>query len=360
MARGFFAARLPGADTTLRRNNIGVSADAMAGITYSAWGYLRWLTDQMFPDTATAWFLDRWAAWYGLQRKSATTAAGNAIFTGTTGIPVPAGTQLTASDGVTQFATQVTVEIASNSATVAIVALTAGSVGNLAPGAPLSLATAVAGVFPTANVDGNGLSGGTDIETDASLRSRVQAREQNPPQGGSATDWWQWARTVPNASRAWVYPLNRGNGTVDVSFVIDQRTDIIPLSGDLTSATATIAALPIPVTANWQVFANAPAPLTVTVANLVPVPGTTLAAAQASIEAEIADLLTRVATPGGAKIGDGLNVAWGNPAGVIYLEQIDGAVDGAAGVASYDLTAPVADVVASQGTIATYGTVTFT
>ena len=357
--RGFFAARLPGADTTLRRNNIGVSADAMAGVTFEQWGFLVWLADQLFPETAGTYFLERYARRYGITRKGATTASGLVTFTGTNGLPIPGGTLVTASDNVTTFATQATVTIASGIATATIVAIAGGSVGNLAASAPVNLVTAIAGIFPTAYVGTSPLTGGTDQESNAGLLARVQARERNPPQGGAASDWWQWALTVPNATRAWVFPRNRGNGTVDVAFAIDTRTNPIPLTADVTAATAAIAALPVPVTADWTVFAPVADPLAVTVASLVTLPGVTTAAAQASILASLADLVLRVGTPGGANVGDGIATPGGNPAGVIYLEQIDAAVSGAAGVASYDLAAPTADIVSAHGHMATLGTVTF-
>ena len=360
--RAFFAARLPGADTTLRRNNIGVSADAMAGVVYEQYGFLATLANQLFPATANHYFLLRFAARYGMAPKGPTTSAGNVILSGTAGIPIPGGSVLLAQDGVTEFATQQTTDLSGSpgAATIPIVALTAGSVGNLAPGAVLTLTTAIAGVYPTGNVDSNGLTGGTDTESDESLLARVQAREQNPPQGGSATDWWQWALAIPNATRAWVFPGNSGPGTVDVAFVIDTRTNIIPLTADLTAGEASIAALGlVPVTVPYTAFALVPDAINITINNLVPVAGTTSATAQANILAELADLFARLGTPGNATVGSNIGTPGANPPGVIDLEQIDGAIEGAAGVLTYDLVAPTADYSAANGHIPILGTVTF-
>jgi uncharacterized phage protein gp47/JayE len=369
-ARGFFAARLPGLDVTQPRSRIVVSADNMAGITIDEFGYLSWMQQQLFLDTCESSYLDRAGAKYNLPRKQPTFAIGNMIFTGTSpnSIAIAADTVLTASDGATQFETTTAAAVATGTATVPVTAITAGSAGNLAPSAPVTLFVGIPGILPTAYVDGSGLAGGTDIETDDAYRARLYARIQQPPQGGCATDWWQWILAYPGATRAWVYPRNRGLGTVDVMFVIDTRPTIIPVSGDLTAAAAYLASRatvlgdgPGPqVTADYQVLAPTASPLNMVISNLVTLPGTLTATAQANIAAAYADLISRVSTPGGATVGSGITGTLGsNPPGTVYLEQIVTAIATAAGVVSFDLTSPTTDTVVAQPYLIEPGTITY-
>jgi len=79
-----FAARLTGADMSLRRSNLVVAAIVLAGLVNGEYGYIDWIVENVFlPDTATGDYLVRWAAVKGLAREPATPAAGSVIFTGT-------------------------------------------------------------------------------------------------------------------------------------------------------------------------------------------------------------------------------------------------------------------------------------
>jgi uncharacterized phage protein gp47/JayE len=49
-----------------------------------------------------------------------------------------------------------------------------------------------------------------------------------PPQGGASADYLAWLLAQPGVTRAWVFSLNRGAGTVDDAFVMDGRANIIP------------------------------------------------------------------------------------------------------------------------------------
>ncbi|WP_230478800.1 baseplate J/gp47 family protein [Kingella kingae] len=59
--------------------------------------------------------------------------------------------------------------------------------------------------------------GGTDAESDASLLARLLERLRRPPAGGNQYDYKNWALSVDGVSSAYVYPLRRGLGTVDIA-----------------------------------------------------------------------------------------------------------------------------------------------
>ncbi len=53
-------------------------------------------------------------------------------------------------------------------------------------------------------------------EADADYLTRLLNRIQQPPAGGNANDYVQWALAVTNVEDAWCFPLAQGLGTVDV------------------------------------------------------------------------------------------------------------------------------------------------
>lgn len=345
-------ARITGADTSLRRSTIRIIAFLLAGGLWFVYRFIAWLAKQLFVDSAEGAYLERRLAAYGIVRLGPTLAAGNVIFSGTVGFDIPINTELETSDGTVQFATQADATVGGGgTVTVAIEALIPGSAGNALAGAPLNLTTAIAGIQPVANVDSSGLSGGTDAETDASLRTRGQARIQKPPQGGAGPDYVAWAKLVAGVTRVWVYPLNRGAGTVDIMFVMDGRTSNIPLSGDIANVQASINTFR-PVTADALALAPTADTLTVTITNLVPNTSDMQAAIQAQLLA-----FARTVPAGSATIGDGVTTAV--PGGSMLNEQIVGAIR-AAGPTGFDLTAPTGDTTFALGHVPGVWTVTIT
>ncbi len=339
-------ARLPGADSRLRRSALEVLSVALAGVVHGLYGYLDWLARQVMVDSAETEHLDRHATVWGVLRKAAARAAGTATATGNDGVEVPAGTLLQA--GETQYLTTAAAVVAAGSASLPIEAVDPGAGGNAAAGVLLLYATPVAGIDGSATVVL--LEGGADAEIDGDLRQRVLDRIRQPPHGGAAHDYVAWALEVPGVTRAWLTAGEMGLGTITLRFLMDDlRVDGIPL-GDARPLLPTLdikvmqdyidAVDRRPVTAD--VFAAAPEPvaLDVTVDNLQP----NTAEVQAAVTAEIADMIKRVAAPGAT----------------IPLSKIWEAVSIASGEASHTITAPAADVTHTAGQMAIPGSVTFT
>jgi uncharacterized phage protein gp47/JayE len=350
--RDAFTARLPGADARVRRNAIQVTSDVVSGVTWAQYAYLGYLAKQLFTDTAETSYLERQGREYGINREGATAATGNAIFSGTIGYLVPAGTEVESLDATVQYLTSAAGTVASTGEiSIPVVATTLGTVGNADPGTPLTLQTAIAGILPDVVVDSSGLSGALDQESDDALRGRILTRKRQPPQGGAAADYIAWAKACAGVTRAWCYPLARGAGTVDVYFVMDNRTNIIPQAADIAVVQAYLAT-EAPVTADVRVAAPTPVAYPVTVAGLQPKTAVVEAAISAGLEAVFA-----TATPGSAVIGDGVSTAV--PGGTIFLEAISAAINESAGVIGFDLAAPITDIATGYAQIATLGAVTF-
>ena len=335
---GDIESRLPGADALLPRAVLTVLAIVLSGAVNGLYGDLDWQARQILPDTAEEEQLDRWAAIWGVARKTPTAATGTVDLTGVAGTDVPEGSVLQRSDG-TQFATEADVGIGTGgTSSVTVQAVVAGSAGNTSANAVLTFLTPIAGVQSNASVDANGIGGGDDTETDDDLRARLLTRIQNPPQGGAAEDYIEWAEAQPGVTRAWCQAQWQGPGTVGVLFVMDDRTDVFPLDADVAAVQTALDALR-PVTA--QVIAVAPTAVPMSPEihlNVADTPDI-----RSAVEASLADLVAREAAPGAT----------------IYLSHIKQAVGNAVGVVDYTLNEPTANVVVAAGSMSTLGTVSF-
>lgn len=341
-SRADIESRLPGADARLRRRVLSVLADTLAGTVNGLYGYLDFLSKQPLPDQASAEYLDRHASLFGMTRKVASAATGFVSFSGTDGSVIPAATLLQRSDGV-EYTTDTEGTIVAGSVDIAVAAVEAGVNGNSAAATVISLVNPIAGIAGDATADANGFGGGAEQEDDEDLRARVLLRMRQPPHGGAPFDYINWALEVAGVTRAWCFPLNRGNGTVDVSFVVDDDpASLIPDAAKVAEVQTHISALR-PVTAGLLVFAPTAAPINFTI-QLSP----DTSEVQAAVTAELTDLLRREAEP-----SDGLG------SGTIRISHIREAISIASGETNHVLTAPAADVVPAAGHICTMGVITW-
>jgi uncharacterized phage protein gp47/JayE len=335
-----FNARLPGADALLRQSNLRVIADVFAGISYLHYGYQVWLSLQLFPDTAETAFLERWASIWGITRRPPTAALGPLAVTGTPGAVVPAGAEWQRSDRVRYQTADGATLAADGTATVAVVAETAGIDGDAVAGTTVTGVGALPGVVALATVATPGIGGGADEETDDQLRVRLLARIQVPPHGGSADDYIAWTLEVPGVTRAWVVPRGQGPGTVVVYFTMDDAAhpNGIPTPADVAIVQAHLDAVR-PVTAEVHVLAPIAHPIDVTVQALTP---DTPAIRTAAIT-ELTDTIFRHAEPGGT----------------LFVSWLWEAVSIAAGERHHRIVVPAADVALAASELAVLGAVTF-
>ena len=308
-----------------------------AGAVHSLYGYLGWLAQQMMPDTAESVFLDRFAGIWGVLRVPAAFAAGDVTLTGNAGAVAPAGTVLRRADGAT-YTLSADATLTFGTAIVEVAATEAGAAGNATVGTSLQLVQPIGGINSAAVVASGGLSQGADAETDDALRVRLLARFQQPPMGGSASDYVAWALQVPGVTRAWVYPLEGGPGTVSVRFVRDGDASMIPDAGEVASVQAYIDAKR-PVTAQVTVVAPVAVALNMSI-TLTP----STVAVKAAVEAELADLIQRE----------------GKPGGTLLVSHLREAISVAAGETNHVLTVPSADVTHTTNQIPVLGTITWT
>jgi uncharacterized phage protein gp47/JayE len=258
--------RFPDLDPQLTNSFAANVAEVIAGSTNGLYGYLDWIADQPFPDTADDENLERLASIYGLSRLAATKADGDVVFTGAIGSSVATGEQLISSNGTT-YLVDTGFTLAASPETHSVTAQAAGLDGNLGASATLSFVSVPSGMSNTATVDSGGLTGGTDRETDVELRARILTRLASPPKGGKTEDYEQWAIEATDVTRSWVRNTTTGApfgdtipaGAVWQYFVMDDTytTDAtigIPQAGDVTDVQDYIDPLK-PVTAAYTAIA---------------------------------------------------------------------------------------------------------
>lgn len=330
-------AGLPGTDARLRRSNLNVLARVLAGGFHGLYGYLDFIARQVSVETADAEFLDRKASTFKVFRKPADYARGQVLLTGTAGAEVLNGARMLRGDGALYYTTADVVVGGGGTVLAEVIADAPGAAGNSDAGATLSFDQPVASVQATGTVQAPGLTGGIDEEDDDSLRARLVARIQAPPNGGSAADYVRWALEVPGVTRAWVYPLESGVGTVTVRFVRDDDVSFIPDAGEVAAVQAYIDELR-PVCANVTVAAPTAVPLALTIALTPDTP-----TVRAAVTAELTDLLLREASPGGT----------------ILLSHLREAISVASGETNHVLSVPSADVTHTSSQIAVLGTITW-
>ncbi|WP_256813819.1 MULTISPECIES: baseplate J/gp47 family protein [unclassified Serratia (in: enterobacteria)] len=214
----------------LRYSNMRVLADADAGLAHLHYGYLDYIALQATPFNSTDEWLAGWAGLKSVYQNAANPASTPSYqFSGTAGAPVGKGVVLRRGDGYRYSlvdAVKIGADGTAHGKLIAILpdiidAPNGGGIdGNADAGTSLTLDISLPGV------DASGVmiepaTGGADIETQESLRARMLLAYQSPPQGGSDTDYKQWALAVPGVTRCWPKRRLMGAGSVGVYIMCD-------------------------------------------------------------------------------------------------------------------------------------------
>lgn len=339
-----------GITTILRRSFLGVFARALAGLSHLLFGFLKYIEQEAFPDTASAENLDRWGSIWGVYRKNATFAEFTATVTGLAGTVIPLGRVFKRIDGA-EYTTAAEVTLGGVFGTISLVSSLSGKSNEVFPADVLTLLSPIAGLDSNATVLAITIEP-ENAETDELFRARLLDRIRQPPSGGAANDYIQWALAVPGITRAWVGPQALGPGTVVIYIVSDDENPITPSPAKITEVAESIEILR-PVTANVTVIAPVLLPLNMTI-ELKP----NTAAVQAAIKAEIEDLILRESALAGSYKSPGvLNT------GKILLSKINEAISIALNEEDHNITiinggAP-GDITPATGELIVLGAITW-
>ncbi len=226
--------------TKLRSNISGLStgkasdarlrAEAFASILEGQSKYIDWSINQRFPNTANTAHLVRWALVYGITRKVPTISDGQVWVTGTPFAAVPINTPFVDAEGQQGKTSEAETISGLGFVGVDAVSVDTGVSVNWAQGELFTFSAPPVGVDEDlyALVD---FTGGTDQETPAALLARLLDRIQNPPAGGTESDWRQWAESVDGVVAAFTHPERRGTGTIDVAIVTEGVDGHLALPG---------------------------------------------------------------------------------------------------------------------------------
>lgn len=172
-----------------------------------------------FGITAEDVYLDSCCMDIGITRKLGSVATGTAIFSGTKGTIIPADTIIQTEDSL-QYRTITTTTIPNTTVTVGIESVEIGEVYNVPANVVTEIPVAITGVTGVTNTE---ITGGVDIESDESLRTRYLLQRQSPSTSGNLSSYIQWAKEIDGIDFVKVFPNWNGLNTVKVVCLADNR-----------------------------------------------------------------------------------------------------------------------------------------
>ena len=176
---------------------------------------------QIIPGWSYGTFLDGHAKSRNMTRRPATAATGEITITGNVGLVIPTGSLFsTAAVGTSpsvDYATDVSATIPTEgSVTVPVTCVSTGSGGNTLANTIILVTSKFTGITSVTNEDA--ITGGTDVETDESLRARIEEADQS--QGNSFTgcpaDYKRWATSVAGVGEATIISAQDDSGLVRI------------------------------------------------------------------------------------------------------------------------------------------------
>lgn len=217
-------------NTPHKESDIYIRLQVLAGEIYNVQINMDWIKRQMLCDSAEGEWLDYHASLRGLERHSDAYSTGVCVFTCDTAplqdAVIPKGT-LVATKGDEELCFETAEEgvIFANTtaAHIPVKAIYKGRKYNVAAESITRFITPVASVSKVRNPDPT--EGGTDTESDESLRNRIRESLKFTSNGTNCAYYVNTALEVEGVASAKVVPKGRGAGTVDV-YVAAQSAEV--------------------------------------------------------------------------------------------------------------------------------------
>lgn len=232
---------------------------------------------QRFVQTSNSTFLALLGEQVGVNRTPAQGWTGTGTFNVITiGGTIQAGTQLVNNQtGVVYIVNPSKVIVLIPTETITMQSTVGGDIANLIIGDILNFVNPQPGIDSEVTI-ATVTQEASDIEPIEQYRQRVLDRYQKQPQGGALADYELWAEETVNVINAYPY-AGVTPGTVDVYIEVDNQTDGIPTSTQLSAALDSINFDPItgkatrrPVTAEVNTLAITRTTFTVDIVTLSP------------------------------------------------------------------------------------------
>jgi uncharacterized phage protein gp47/JayE len=303
-------------------SDFAIRANATAPSIEGLYEHQKWIARQLFADTADSDYLEtKHANPRGIFRKVAAFATGLVRFSGSVGSAVPIGTEGKNNSGIAFITTAAGVIGAGGTVDVAAKASLAGAAGNQTAATVLTLSSAPTGLQSQVAIVS--MTGGTEIETDASLLARVLFDMQMPPSGGAKHDYYKWAMEVSGVTDAYVFVQRRVINGVDV---VIETNGGLPSAQLISDVTAYIESKRPPCV-NLLVMAPTLVPVNIA-GQLVLLPGITLVNALAGINSVLQAYFATL------QVGD-----------VVRRVKLESLITSVKGVLDVSLTSPLVNVV---------------
>jgi uncharacterized phage protein gp47/JayE len=235
-------------DKTPRYNLLKIFSAVDAGIYHELLGDLDFLSNQLFPDTATGAYLrEHWSS--RTPPLYAIAAYGDIIISGLPNKPVPVGVVFKSAAGETYYTESAYRLNTDGSAAARVRAQNTGLKTNLASGEELTIISAVpAGINSKAVVSAGGIIGGADAESDEEYLTRVLAQLRNPARYGKKDDFASWAvDSSPEVSAAWEYKNFGVFGALLIQVINGSQTDGVGPVSNLDAVRSYISGIAPPV-----------------------------------------------------------------------------------------------------------------
>ncbi|TNI12694.1 baseplate J/gp47 family protein [Aeromonas veronii] len=300
-------------------SDYAVRANAVSGVADGLYAHQGWMVRQIFPDTADPEYLELHCRQRNVFRKKATASSSVAAITGTPGSILPAGSDMRG-DGVSVVTTYSCLLDEDGNGVAPVKSITAGAQTNTLKPLAATLVSPPDGINSAVTVAP--LTGGTDKESNESLLARYLDILRRPPAGGNKYDYQRWALEVDGVTSAYVAPLRRGLGTVDVAIT---SNDDLPPQALIDSVFAHIEDVR-PVTAK-DTLVLAPTKVVVDVVVRIATSGMTIDQITPQVVATITDFITRLA-----------------PGRPLVISQLETQISLITGVADRDVVNPVQNV----------------
>lgn len=240
-----------------------------------------------------------------------------------------------------------TMQAAITSVSAAVTSVSTGQSQNLDSGAKVTVVSPLSGLTPEAYVQYDGLTGGTDVETDSELLARVLQSRSNPVANFNVPAIEKVCFAVPGVTRVKVKRVTPEIGDVTILFVRDNDANIIPDAGEVTTVKDAILEITPANTPDASVIVTAPTPVTTdyTFSAIIPNTPTMQAAIRANLEAFYQDEVEFETTITEDK----------------YRAAIIDTVDSSTGdtLTSFTLTSPSADITVTTDEIGVLGDIFF-
>lgn len=240
-----------------------------------------------------------------------------------------------------------TITASFNSILVPIQSVEFGVLQNQDANAILKFQSPIVGVDDSSGVDFNQIGGGSDQETEDSLRSRMLSTIQNPIAHFNVADIEQAALTVPGVTRVFVQEITPLLGQVTILFMRDNDINPIPVGSEITDVKDVILLIKPANTGDVDVIVAAPVAVTVNFVFSVMVPNTSTM--QNAVTANLQQFFAENTDVGADVQSDG------------YRSAIFNTIDSETGqpITNFTLTGPVGDVTIASGEIGVLGSVTY-